>query len=129
MNSLFLATVIGWFLVIFSLFLILRHEHLRSIMQDIIASPGLFFVFALITLILGLLMVASHNVWTMTWPVIITILGWLVLLSGLIRLVCADVAIKMAREMLDHPLRMQILGGVYLIVGLFLLFHVYYLHA
>ena len=129
MNTVFLATVIGWFMVIVSLHLLFRHEHMKSVMTDVIAKPGLFFVFALFTLILGLLMVTSHNIWLMGWPVVITLLSWLVLLSGLIRLVFPDMAMKMGRSFISHPIRMQITGGVVLIIGVFLLFHVYYLHA
>ena len=61
MNTMFLATVIGWFLVIVSIFLFFRHEHMKSVMDDVIAHPGLFFVFAVFTLILGLLVRAREQ--------------------------------------------------------------------
>lgn len=129
MVTLFLANVLGWVVIIIGLFLLLRHEHIKLIMEDVIAHPGLFFVFAFITLILGLLMVTSHNIWLMHWPVIVTLFGWLVLFSALIRLICPDTAMKLGKIFLSHPIRMQITGAVLLIIGVFLLFHVYYLHA
>ena len=129
MATMYLATVLGWVLVIFSIFVILRHKHMKSIMEDVIAHPGLFFVFALMTLILGLLMVTSHNLWVMGWPVVITLFSWLVLISGLIRMVCAETAMKMGKSFVKEPIRMQITGAVFLLIGLFLLFHVYYLHG
>jgi hypothetical protein len=129
MATMYLATVVGWVMVIFSIFVLLRHEHMKSIMEDVIAHPGLFFVFALMTLILGLLMVTSHNLWVMGWPVVITLISWLVLISGLIRLVCAETAMKLGKSFIKHPIRMQITGTIVLIIGLFLLFHVYYLQG
>jgi hypothetical protein len=129
MNTIFLATVIGWFLVIVSILLFFRQEHMKSVMDDVIAHPGLFFVFAVITLILGLLMVTSHNIWLMGWPVIITLFSWLVLVSGLIRLGFPDTTMKLGKSYFNHPLRMHITGVVLLIIGLFLLVHVYYLHT
>ena len=129
MITIYLATVIGWVLVIFGIFLVFRHEHMRSVMEDVIAHQGLFFVFAFMTLILGLLMVASHNFWLMGWPVVITIISWLVLFSGLARLVCPDTAMKMGRTFVKHPARIQGTGVVLLLIGLFLLAHVYYLHG
>jgi hypothetical protein len=129
LNTIFLATVIGWFMVIASIFLFFRHEHMKSVIDDVITHPGLFFVFALFTLILGLLMVTSHNIWLMGWPVVITLFSWLVLMSGAIRLAFPDITMKMGKSYFHHPIRMQITGVVLLIVGLFLLFHVYYLHT
>lgn len=126
MTTIFLATVLGWYLVIISLFLLLRHEQVKSIVSDVVAQQGLFFIVAVITLILGLLMVASHNVWVAGWPVIVTIFSWLILISGIIRLICADTARSMARSFVAQPFRLQTVGIVCLIIGLFLLFKVYY---
>ena len=39
-------------------------------------------VTAFFTIILGLLMVVSHNIWQWSWRVIITIIAWIVLLKG-----------------------------------------------
>jgi hypothetical protein len=127
MVTLFLATVLGWYLVIFSLFLILQVERANMVMSDVMSHRGVFFLMAVITLILGLLMVASHNIWVMGWPVVITIFSWLILIGGLVRVFYTDVSIKMGRSLLAYPNRVRIVGAVLLLVGLFLLLHVYYL--
>lgn len=129
MATIFLATVLGWFLVIVSFFLLFRHQHMKLIMADVIGHTGLFFVFALITLIIGLLMVTSHNVWVMGWPVVVTLFSWVILLSGLLRLMWPEMAMQMGQSFFRHPIRMQATGGVLLIIGLFLLFHAYRLHG
>ena len=126
MTTIFLATVIGWYLVIISLFLLLRHEQMKSIVSDVVTQQSVFFMMSIITIILGLLMVASHNVWVAGWPVVITLLSWLVLISGILRLVCAESAKKMALSFVEHPARIQIAAVVILAIGLFLLFKVYY---
>ncbi len=129
MISLFLATVIGWYLVITSVFLLFRHETLKSAMNDVLAQRGLLLILAIITLILGLLLVASHNIWVMGWPVVITLFAWLVLITGLLRLFLPDMAIKMGHAFLHHPVRMKIAGVVFLIIGLFLLYWAYFFDA
>lgn len=126
MATIFLATVIGWYLVIISLFLLVQREQVKAIVSDVFAQQGLFFVVAIITVILGLLMVTSHNVWVMGWPVVVTLICWLTLVSGLIRLICPDTAKNMARSFVAHPLRLQITGAVTFLIGLYLLIHVYY---
>ncbi|KTD33479.1 Integral membrane protein (PIN domain superfamily) [Legionella moravica] len=126
MTTLFLATVIGWYLVIVSLYSLFQYEQLKSVAAEIMGQRGLFFVLAIMTLILGLLLVTSHNIWVMSWPVVITIFSWLVLISGLIRMFCPDTANKMRQSFLNNPVKMKIAAVVSLLVGLFLLFHVYY---
>lgn len=128
MATLFLATVIGWYLVIFSLLILFRHEHVRLVITDIMANRGMFFILALMTLILGLVMVVSHNIWVMGWPVIITVFGWLVLIAGIIRLFFPDAAFKMKLAFINNPMKMNIAAVVFLFIGLYLLFHVYYFH-
>lgn len=126
MVTLFLATIIGWYLVIVSLFLLVRRDVLQRGMKDIMSQHGLLLVLAIITVILGLLMVVSHNIWVLGWPVVVTLMSWLVLIVGLIRLFFPDEAIKMGQGFLIHPNRMIIAGIVFLIIGLFLLFMVYF---
>lgn len=128
MDTLFLATVIGWYFVITSLFLLFRYEHAKSIASDIMDQPGLLLVLAIFTLIIGLLMVASHNIWVMAWPVVVTVISWIVLVSGLIRLFFTDAVVKIGRSFLDHPMRMRITAVVTLLIGLFLLYQVYASH-
>lgn len=73
MATFYLAAVIGWYLVIVSLFLLFRHEAVNAAMSEIISQRGLLFILAIITIILGLLMVVGHNVWVMGWPVVVTL--------------------------------------------------------
>ena len=51
-------------------------------MEEFSRSLGLVFLSGIYTLILGLLVVVSHNLWTSDWRVIITILGWTTLSKG-----------------------------------------------
>ena len=126
MNTTFLATVNGCYLIIFSLFLLFRHTLVKSIMGDILAQRGLFFLMAIITVILGLLMVVSHNVWVNDWSVAVTIFAWAKLIGGVIRLFCPEMVMKGGTAFMNHPFRLKIFSGLLLILGLFLLFHVYH---
>ena len=128
METIFLATVIGWYMVIFGLLLLVKHDYVKSAMADVLAQRGLYFVLAIITVVLGLLMIASHNIWMMGWPVVVTLFGWLILIGGLFRLFCSDAAHKMGKEFLKAPMKMRIVGVVFLIIGVYLLLHVYHFH-
>lgn len=124
--SYFLAVVIGWFLVIMAILLISKRPLVIAAMDDVISQPGLLFVIAFITLILGLILVAVHNWWVMGWPVLITILAWLTLISGIVRLFCPEFIHKMWGRVKVKTASFTVYGVIMLIIGLFLLFHAYW---
>lgn len=127
MTTYFLAMVVGWYLLITGLLLVFKRNVVVSAMNDIIGQNGLLFFIAAVTLIVGLLMVASHNVWVMGWPVVITLLGWLAVISGIIRMFCPETVHMMWRKISAKPEILTVSGVIVLIIGLFLLFKVYFM--
>ncbi|KTC65008.1 Integral membrane protein (PIN domain superfamily) (plasmid) [Legionella adelaidensis] len=125
MNTIFLATVIGWYFVFFSVLLLFRGEETRAIMRDILGQRSLFFIIAIITLILGILMVVSHNLWVMGWPLAVTFVSWFVLLSALFRLFFLEVAMTGAQRFIRNKAAVTTFSIVLLLIGVFLLYNVY----
>ena len=126
MNSMFLATVIGWYMLAFGLLMLIRQQQMKSVLTEIIGHKGVFFIMALMTFILGLMIVVSHNSWVNDWTVSITIFGWFVLIGGLMRLFFLDEVLKMAKSLVKEPMKMKVFAVFCLIFGAYLLFHVYY---
>jgi hypothetical protein len=58
-----------------------------SIMKEFIGSRALIFVTGALALVAGLAVVNAHNLWVPDWRVIVTILGWLFILRGVMNLV------------------------------------------
>ncbi|MCA0403438.1 MAG: hypothetical protein LCH30_06505 [Proteobacteria bacterium] len=117
----FLANVLGWYLIIFSWLVLFRFNELKVVLDGLLNSPPMFFIIAIFTVIIGLLMVFSHNLWVFGWPVIITIFAWLTLISGIIRLFFPKVLRKMARDFLNNPIKLKIIALILLAIGLFLI--------
>ncbi|RMX17901.1 hypothetical protein EAS68_09710 [Legionella jordanis] len=124
--TLFLGKVIGWYFVIVALWIVIRQELANGIISETIAHRALLFFMAIITLILGLMIVISHNVWVMGWPVIITIVGWLMLIGGLLRLFFPEIGVRIAQAWLRKPVYFWIAAAIYLIIGLYLLYRAYF---
>lgn len=55
--------------------------------------PALIGLSGLLSLLAGLAIVNLHNTWCADWRVIVTILGWLMTIGGIIRIVVPQVAI------------------------------------
>lgn len=80
--SKFLSKVLGFYLIVVSLAMLVNMSQFTHYVHSLINNPPLMFVTGFFTLILGLLMVVSHNIWQWHWRLIITILSWITLLKG-----------------------------------------------
>ena len=123
----FLALALGWYMLAFGILMLTRQDYLRTAMVDILSNRGLFLIVGIITFLLGLLMVLSHNVWVKDWPLLVTILSWFILITGLVRLFFPEAAIRGWRSVLHHPNAMNVAATISLIIGLLLLYYGYYL--
>ncbi|HVT62994.1 MAG TPA: hypothetical protein VHD33_05890 [Legionellaceae bacterium] len=125
MDTYFLALIMGWYLLIVGLLLMFRHDQMKGIMTDLLADKSTFFLLALFSFIIGLLLVLSHSKWMMGWPVIITIISWMILITSVFRLFFPKMAIKMARAILKDKTFLSGQGCVLLVLGGYLLYKVY----
>lgn len=90
-TSLFLARVLGLYLIIVSGVLLFNKAYVRKAIGSVLQNEGIQLVLGIITLILGILLVLFHNLWVENWRVVITLLAWLVFLQGILRLYRPDV--------------------------------------
>ena len=85
-HSIFLAKVLGLYLLIVPAAVLLKRKQFAELAKEFVANPAIVFLSGLFALILGLLMVVSHNVWTADWRAVITFMGWLTLAKGVVRI-------------------------------------------
>jgi hypothetical protein len=88
--STYLAKVIGINMLIISILLLIKPREMKAAMDAIFANPGLVFLLGLLTTIFGTILIVLHNEWFLDWPLVITILAWIVFLRGLARLFIAN---------------------------------------
>jgi len=81
-TSLFLAKVVGIFLIVVGIYAIRNYKTHMEMFKAIMSNPALRYIFGTATLILGLLLVGAHNVWTEGWKALITIIGWVGIIKG-----------------------------------------------
>jgi hypothetical protein len=121
-TSVFLAQLIGPVLVLVSIAMLLRPQSVSDMMQTLAAGQGQVWVFVLgiFALVAGLAMVVIHNVWDGTWRVIITLIGWMILLKGAVRLLAPDWALRTSSIMVSNKKLMQAFIFLLLLIGLYL---------
>jgi hypothetical protein len=97
--SIFLAQVIGLYLFLVSLAMLVHHQRFKKTAMDLTGIPLMITLTGICMLLLGLLIVVDHNIWVPDWPVVVTIIGWILLLQGLMRLFVPDAFIRMSKDM------------------------------
>src|SRR5438128_8313461 len=81
-----IAGLIGPTLVAIAAGMLLNIGSSPELAEQVSRDPALIFVSGILLFVAGLAIVRAHNRWTKEWPVLVTILGWLAILSGLARM-------------------------------------------
>jgi hypothetical protein len=101
-NSKTIAGLIGPTLVAMCLALLVNLNSFPALVGSLSRDPMLIFVSGGLLFVAGLAIVRIHNRWGADWTVLVTILGWLALVGGLIRMLfpiqLAEVATKVSQE-------------------------------
>ena len=120
--SIVLAKILGLYLIISGIGLLLNRKYYQSAAYNLAKNDGLLLFCSVIALILGLILVVFHNIWVANWPVIITVLAWLTLLKGGVRLLFPQTAGKSARLLNDDRIYYSMLA-ICILLGLYLAYH------
>lgn len=82
----FLAKVLGSYMLIIAAVWLARREQFGVTVRNVMSSSNTYSLTAIIQIIIGLLIVISHPVWSFDWRVLITLIGYLALTVGTVRL-------------------------------------------
>ena len=116
-NSILIARLMGPVLLIMGLGMVIESETVRALAQEFLSSRALIYFAGILTLVAGLAIVNAHNLWVTDWRVIITILGWLSVIGGVIRLLLPAQVQTLSTGMVANPNGMIIGGIITLVLG------------
>lgn len=118
--SIFLAQVIGCYLFLVSLAMLIQQHRFKKTMTEFLGSAPLLTFSGFISLVIGLLIVIRHNIWVSEWPVLITLVGWITLLQGLMRIFFPDAFVKMMKDLMAKT-GYTLMCWIWLLVGVYLI--------
>ena len=123
-RSIFLAKLIGPFLAVIGVALIFNADTFRTMAGEFLKSYSLIYLAGLLALIAGLAIVNTHNEWTGGWRVVITVLGWLAVIGGIVRIVFPRTVETLGASMIATSSNAWIIGEgvVFLALGAWLSF-------
>lgn len=84
-RTIFISQLIGLYCLLVSLVMLTNKPAMVSIEDTLVHNPAMLFIGGILTLVAGLAIVLSHNVWSGgALPVVVTLVGWIALVKGLL---------------------------------------------
>ena len=125
--SIFLAKLIGLYLLISALICIFRKQRILRTGKEFASSASALAVSAEFSLVFGLVIVIDHSVWELSWRVLITIMGYLLILRGIMRFAFPDLVRKLADKITNRGFWLTCI--IMLILGVYLTYCGFAYHA
>jgi hypothetical protein len=120
-----IAGLMGPTLVAIAAAILLNLGVFPALAEQVSHDPALIFVSGVLLFVAGLVIVRAHNIWTAGWPVLVTVVGWLVLLSGLARMLFPTQVAAIAAKVGQNTGLIIAAAVVLLVLGAFLSFKGY----
>jgi hypothetical protein len=125
MASIFLARLLGPIFLIVGASILFNPKVFRDIAVEVVRSVTLVYLFGFIDFAAGLAIVIAHNMWVASWPVLITLIGWLLLIRGTVRVLIPETVMGFAAKVLGNKQLIPVAGVVTGIIGLVLCYFGY----
>jgi len=116
-TSIFLARLLGPMLLVFGLAFAVNRATYTAMAREFVRSHALVYLAGACALTGGLAIVLTHNVWTADWRVLVTLIGWLATLAGVIRLMLPDVVRRTGRDLFATATPVFVTGIVWAVIG------------
>ena len=117
--SIFLAQAMSLYLIITAIAMLFKKQRFHQVIRELVESPASLFIVAIMTLILGIILILVHNIWVADWHLIVTLLAWLTFIAGLVRTFLPEMIIKAASK-IEHNGFYYTIAIVSLVIGLYL---------
>jgi hypothetical protein len=124
-TSIFLARLLGPLLLLTGAGIVLNPKSFRTIAGEVVRSVTLVYLFGFMDLAAGLAIVLTHNVWVASWRVLITLIGWLLLIRGAVRIAAPEIVMGYAAKVIRNKQVIPAAGAVVGVLGLVLCYFGY----
>jgi uncharacterized membrane protein HdeD (DUF308 family) len=120
--SIYLAKLIGLYLIVLALIALLKREQFQSVMKSIVSSEGLIAFSGIVSLVAGLAILIGHPIWEYSWRVVISVIGALAVFQGVARLVFTE---QIHKKFSSNKLQRAhwFIFAILVVVGAFLTYH------
>jgi len=118
--TLTLAKVIGLYLIVVGLVGLRAPTRWTRVLEDMRGSPGLVYITAVGPFFAGIALVTIHSLWTDPLAIVISLVGWLVLVESLLLFAVPDAFLRLGVSLVG-PRSSPVWAAVSLVLGVLLL--------
>lgn len=115
--SLFVAKLLGPVFLVVGVALLTRPEAFRALLREFVASGVMMYLAGFLGLLAGLALVLLHNVWTLDWRVVITLIGWTSLVRAIVTIFRPQAIASIGAALLERPSAFVVAGVADLVIG------------
>jgi len=119
------ARLVGPVFAVIGLGVVLNLSFYHGAIIESVHSPTLVYLSGIASLLAGLAILNAYRAWTADWRVIVTVIGWLCIIGGVVRVVIPQIIVSLASTIYSGPTALAIVGAVVLVVGGYLSFEGY----
>lgn len=117
-TSIFLAQVLGVYYLTVGVGFIFNGDYYRKELLKMFDNALFMFYGGIMALLLGLLMVHFHNFWVKDWTVVITIIGWIAVVKGIL-LIAFPRSLNWFKPLLKSKTYVKAMTILVLLIGAF----------
>ena len=126
-TSIFLAKVVGLSGAISTLAIIIRYKAFTEMEEQASKNPVILYLSGFTLIVLGSLLVSSHQIWTRDWRVVVTLIGWLLLVKGALRIFLPELVIRLLAKKKNN--RNFMIAEVFVfLISLYLLYQGFFVY-
>ncbi len=124
-RTLFLSRLIGLYCILVALSMITRKQATLESVTAVLRDPSMMLVLGAITLVAGLAMVLTHNIWSGgALAVIVTLVGWMTLIKSLFFLFLPpELEAGFFLRQLHYQELFYVYGAISLVLGVYLTYY------
>ncbi|MDV7186638.1 hypothetical protein R3X25_05040 [Lutibacter sp. TH_r2] len=115
--SIFVAKVIAVIYLSLGVGLLFNGGYYQKVFIKLINDATYLILGGIIAIIIGFIIITNHNIWTKNWTVIVTIIGWIALIKGVLLLAFPSFS-KFFKPLFNNGNLTKILAPIVLIFGL-----------
>ena len=125
-TSLFIAKILGLCFLIVAVGIMCNRTFYQRVMEDYCKNTFLILFGGMLALIIGLIIVLTHNVWVARWPVIITIYGWGGVIKGVWLIVFPNTVYGFMQAFIRNKILVSVHSVLVIALGTFLTYFGYF---
>ena len=120
-----IARLVGPIFIAIAAGILLNARFYVGAIVEAVHSPTLVYMSGIASLLAGLAILNAYAAWTADWRLVVTVVGWILVIAGIVRIVIPRLVTTLATTIYSGPTALSITAVIVLIVGGFLTFKGY----